>query len=190
MNPLVRASAALAGAFLAVACYSGSPEAFAGLHGAPAGSVVPDPAPGPFAGKFELVPLFDRSKPVLRNGHTYYAVRNELKFRRPNGDLLTVPAGMQTDLASVPGFLWATLPPDGPYAEAATFHDLCYKSRAQMTWHGHVGLVSATSGARPYTRADCDEILREGMVALGVPYWKRVAVFEGVRLGGAGGFGS
>lgn len=192
----VRAGFLVACAALALWIGTGSARTAPAVLGAPEGSGqlsrnpgALNPAPGHFAGKFELVPLFSKGKPVIRNGHSYYAVRNELRFRRPNGDLLTVPAGMQTDLASVPGFLWATLPPDGPYAEAATFHDLCYRSRAAMTWHGHVGREAAP-GAKPYSRADCDEILREGMVALSVAGWKRVAVFDAVRALGGKGFGS
>ena len=143
-------------------------------------------APGRFAGKFELVPLFDRGKPVIRNGHQYLALRNMIDFRRPNGELLAIPAGMTTDLASVPQVFWPILPPDGPYGEASTPHDLCYKSKGTFTWFNRRG----RDRAQPYTRAECDEILREGMVALGVPAWKRIVVYEGVRVGGANGWGS
>lgn len=144
------------------------------------------PAPGHFAGKFELVPLFTKgNRPVIRNGHQYDALRNAISFRRPNGELVTMPAGMQTDQGSIPRLAWPILPPDGPYGEATIPHDLCYSSVGAMTWHGHVG----RSRAAPYTRPECDEILDEGMIALGVPQWKRVVIWSAVRVGGRGGFG-
>jgi hypothetical protein len=34
-----------------------------------------------------------------------------------------VPAGFETDLASVPRWLWALVPPHGKYAKAAILHD-------------------------------------------------------------------
>jgi hypothetical protein len=85
-----------------------------------------------FTGKFELVPLFERGRPMLRNGHSYYAVRNALAFRTDAGELLQVHGGQTTDLASIPQVVWPLLPPDGPWAEAAVFHDVCYRSRGSM----------------------------------------------------------
>jgi hypothetical protein len=146
-----------------------------------------DPAAGGrFSGKYELVPLFDQGRPVIRNGHQYLALRNPISFRRPNGETVIMPAGMQTDLASIPRILWVALPPDGPWGEAALPHDLCYSSRGAMTWHGHAG----RSRPQAYVRAECDQILAEAMLALGVPTAQREVIWLGVRIGGAAGWGS
>ena len=151
------------------------------VTGASVRLTIPIPAPGQrFAGKFELVPLFSAGhKPVIRNGHQFYAERNTISFRTDAGDLVTVFAGSTTDMASIPQPLWAILPPDGPWAEAAAIHDGLFKTSGTMLWRGHLG----RSRAAPYTRAEANEILREAMVALGVPAWKRIVIYEGVRAG-------
>ena len=40
--------------------------------------------------------------------------------------LVRVELGFQTDLASIPRFLWAVLPPFGRYTNAALVHDWLY----------------------------------------------------------------
>lgn len=142
--------------------------------------------PSRFTGKFELVPLFDAGhRPVIDNGHTDYAERNRIGFRTDAGELVVVPAGAPTDLASIPQFVWPLMPPDGPYAEAAAFHDECYRTRGAFDRYGLRG--RDRDGA--FTRAECDEILREAMVALGVTWWPRVPIWAAVRLFGGRGWG-
>jgi hypothetical protein len=150
-----------------------------------------------FSGKFELVPLFADCKdkagkavaktrcPVLRNGHQYYAARNPVSLKTDAGETVTFFAGQRTDLASIPQPVWWVLPPDGPWAEVALPHDACYRTKGTFQWYAHLGRTRA----KPYTRAECDEILREGMVALQVPTWKRVVIFEAVRGFGGSGWG-
>ena len=41
-------------------------------------------------------------------------------------DVIYVPEGYVTDLASVPRLLWALFPPHGRYAKAAIIHDWLY----------------------------------------------------------------
>lgn len=158
-------------------------------------------APAPqmeFGGKFELVPLFHNCQPVRKlsngksakcpivtNGHQYYALRNTLTVRTPAGDTVTIYGGSRTDLASIPRLVWNILPPDGPWAMAAVAHDVCYRTRGTFTFYKHAGL----SRARPYARAECDGILRDGMEALRVTPWKRFVIYQAVRWGGEGGWG-
>jgi len=78
---------------------------------------------------------------------------------------ITVPAGFQTDLASVPRFLWAIFPPFGKYTEAAIVHDYLY------TW-------------QPCTRAQADDVLMEGMQTLGVSCISRQLIYGSVRAFG------
>lgn len=151
------------------------------VHGAAVRLTIPIPAAGQrFAGKFELVPLFGAGhKPVLRNGHQYYAERNTIAFRTDAGDVVAAFAGSNTDGASIPRPLWSLMPPDGPWYEAAAIHDALFKSAGSMVWRGHVGRTRAA----PYTRSEANEILREAMVSLGVPAWKRIVIYEGVQAG-------
>lgn len=139
-----------------------------------------------FAGKLELVPLFAAGhRPLQRNGHSYYAVRNPISFRTEAGDVLHVWPGQLTDLASIPAIIWPFMPPDGPWAEAAVFHDACYRTRGSFA-HGakHAGL------AAPYTRAQCDDVLRQAMQALNVQPAPRVIIWAAVRMFGGGGWGT
>jgi len=158
------------------------------VSGAALRLTIPLPAkPGQFAGKFELVPLFDRGhRPVISNGHQYYAIRNTIGFRTKAGDVVSTFAGATTDLASIPAAMWPIMPPDGPWAEAATFHDACYKSRGTFVWQSHTGRTRLN----PYARADCDDILDQAMISLGVPQWKRVSIWSAVRVGGFMGWGT
>jgi len=148
-------------------------------------------APSPFAGKFELVPLFAKGHvPVISNGHQLYAERNTISFRTAAGDTVTAFAGSTTDLASIPAAAWPMLPPDGPYAEATALHDPCYETSGTFDWKGPTGIIHhGRTRAAPYSRAECDEILDDAMVALHVPAWKRIVVYEAVRFGGASGWG-
>lgn len=144
-------------------------------------------AASPFSGKFELVPLFDAGdRPVLKNGHQLYAMRNPLTFRTAAGDHVTVFAGQTTDLASIPRAVWPLLPPDGPWALAAVFHDAGYQSQGRYVWKQRWGRTRT----EPYTRAEVDGILLQAMTAIGVPSWKRWLIWKAVRLFGWMGWGS
>lgn len=57
-------------------------------------------------------------------GAADYVLATALVYRRANGEVITVPAGFQTDLASIPRFFWRLLPRDGgTYRSAAVVHD-------------------------------------------------------------------
>jgi len=80
---------------------------------------------------------------------------------------LVIPAGFQTDLASIPQALWSVLPPMGKYDAAAVVHDYLYQL-----------------APRQVTRAQADGVLRDAMAELGVSAWQRWAIYLGVRAGG------
>ena len=76
--------------------------------------------------------------------------------------LVEVPAGYETNLASVPRLLWPIFPPFGVYNRAAVIHDYL------LDQGGHRFLA--------------DAIFRECMAILGVPWYRRVAMFYAVRM--------
>ncbi|HAF4828314.1 TPA: DUF1353 domain-containing protein [Salmonella enterica] len=84
-----------------------------------------------------------------------------------NSDVIEVPAGFVTDLASVPRIFWTFLPPDGKYAKAAIIHDYLYDNALR-------------------TKREADRIFLDGMTVLGVPRWKRTIMYWAVRLFGRG----
>jgi len=104
-------------------------------------------------------------------GRAIYELTTELvctlDWDGDEGVRISVPAGYRTDLASVPRPFWSVFPPSGAYAPAAVVHDyLC---------------------DRPCvcSRFLADAIFRELMAELGVPRWKRLAIYYAVRLYGA-----
>lgn len=81
-----------------------------------------------------------------------------------------VPAGYLTDGASVPRVCWSLIPPWGSYGQAAVVHDIVCE------------YLSITVDGQPVkvTREQCDEILLEAMVVLGVPAFQRQAIYQAV----------
>lgn len=79
---------------------------------------------------------------------------------------IDVPAGFETDFASVPQILWGIIPPTGSYGKAAVIHDYLYRTR---------GLA---------TRKQADAVLLEAMTFLQVDWLTRQALYWGVRVGG------
>ncbi|HFV9934559.1 TPA: DUF1353 domain-containing protein [Salmonella enterica subsp. enterica serovar Bovismorbificans] len=86
-------------------------------------------------------------------------------------DVINVPAGFVTDLASVPRIFWSLMPPDGRYAKAAIIHDYLYDNALR-------------------TKREADRIFLDGMTVQGVPKWKRTVMYWAVRLFGRGKYGN
>ncbi|ECC7442679.1 TPA: DUF1353 domain-containing protein [Salmonella enterica subsp. enterica serovar Newport] len=86
-----------------------------------------------------------------------------------NSDVISVPAGFITDLASVPRIFWTFIPPDGKYAKAAIIHDYLYDNALR-------------------TKKEADRIFLDGMTVLGVPKWKRIVMYLAVRIFGRGNY--
>lgn len=97
--------------------------------------------------------------------------RPELTITIPAVEV-AVPAGFETDFASVPRFFWRLFPPAGSgvgaaYGRAAVIHDYLYR----------------TPGACVSRRA-ADRIFREAMEAEGVAGWRRWTLWLAVRVFG------
>ena len=103
-------------------------------------------------------------------GRALYELVQPLTFNhKVNGGGLTieVPKGFITDFASIPKVFWPIFPPAGQYAKAAVIHDYLYR----------------LTGC---SRFLADAIFREVMAQLGVPFWKRCAMYYAVRFFGRG----
>lgn len=81
------------------------------------------------------------------------------------GRVINVPAGFETDFASVPRVLWTIVPPWGEYFKATIVHDYLYV----------IGTVP---------RAEADAIFLELMERAGVSRLRRTVMYLGVRAGG------
>ncbi len=82
------------------------------------------------------------------------------------GRALIVPHGFETDLASIPRRLRGIVAQVGRHIQAAIFHDMAY------------------TGAFDMTRKEADDMFYDGMVALGVPWYRRMIMYAAVRVGG------
>lgn len=114
------------------------------------------------------------------------------------GRLYRIPKLTQSDLASIPRALWSELPPQGAdgaeYGLAALGHDAAYRD-ALLAWPGAETPASApipndnTGWAKAtLSKADCDLLLREMMLACKVPDFIAEVIYQGVHLGGQTAF--
>ncbi len=144
-----------------------------------------------FKGKLVLVFLEGKDRPTIRGGRALWGVQRELSYRTGGAtadaeELITVPAGFVTDLASIPRAVWSFYPPDGPWAKAAIIHDFLYFTKGSGEWHGRIGV----SRGRAYSRSEADAILKEGMADRDVGKWEQFVIWASVRLGGGRGWGT
>ena len=110
----------------------------------------------------------------MRQGRVVWALLSSLTMTwSENGARreITVPAGFETDYASVPRFFWRIVPPGGRYADAAVIHDYLYKKK--------IG-----------TRKEADRIFMLAMKGVGVGLRQRALMYRAVRMFGARGWGS
>lgn len=101
-------------------------------------------------------------------GRGRYVTTAELKYEG-QWDVLTVPTGTTTDLASVPRVFWALLPPHGAYETSAVLHDwLC-------DW--------LNRGDQVVPSRDVDALFRRCCREAGVGVVRRWLLWWGCRLG-------
>lgn len=85
---------------------------------------------------------------------------------------IVVPAGTVSEFASIPRFFQRILPKLDIHRPAAIIHDYLYQRTGKLP------------DGRNFDRKQCDEVFLEAMTVLGVPTWKRQAMYWAVRLFG------
>ena len=95
-----------------------------------------------------------------------WIVLTPLIYKSKEKVLYCVPAGFETDLASIPRGLWNVLPKTGKWDKGGVLHDWLYR---------HPGSKS---------RGEVDDLLREACEACGVGAVARFLIWSGVRTGG------
>lgn len=126
--------------------------------------------------RYQVEEVFGRQ----RGGRPCVRLLSPLEYRvghADSGEVIIVPAGFETDYASIPWGLWNLFPPHGQYARPAMIHDFLYDRGGQIP-------------GRCYTRKQADGIFREAMEVVGVVAWRREVMYRAVRLGGASGWGA
>ena len=90
-------------------------------------------------------------------------------------DYIEVPAGFQTDFATIPKALWSIFPPSGKYVKAAVIHDYLTSNKGQ---------VKISEKERFFSKKEVDDIFYEAMGVLGVSYFVKKMVYLSVRVFG------
>ena len=121
--------------------------------------------------KFDSDTLSDEGRDLLK----YCGVRVT------NKNVVSVPKGYITDLASVPRFCWAFIAPFD-VARAAVVHDILYE-KINTAYKGEKIL---TKHDREKYRKVADDVFKEGMESAvpPVPKWKIWAAYNAVRVFG------
>lgn len=107
----------------------------------------------------------------LENDYTYH----------DGATAITIPAGFEFDLSSVPRVFWSLIAPFELSIVAPLVHDFLYG-------HGGNPPAGSVTPPRAYTRAEVDRIFSDAMKAENVPPWRRVLAYASVRLFGHGGW--
>lgn len=137
-----------------------------------------------------------------REGRACVVLLEPLEYHVGDADsaeVITVPAGFETDFASIPRGLWNLFPPLGPWGRPAIIHDFLYATGGEGWFQppgGNrrkwiTGPIRPDFTASVYTRKEADQIFREamGVVEPPVPAWRREIMYRAVRLGGKSGWG-
>ena len=106
----------------------------------------------------------------MRRGSRVFRLESRFRYYSSLG-LIEVPAGAETDGASVPRAFWSIFEPFGEYFPAAVIHDFLY-----------------SPANHEYDRWESDIIFKEAMYNLGVPWRKREPIYHAVRMFGSGSF--
>jgi len=83
---------------------------------------------------------------------------------------VTIPTGFRTDGASIPKAFHNIIGPLGSYFPAAIFHDWAY--------------TRSSNGYFPADRKIADDVFKELMFNVGIPWLTREAIYRAVRLFG------
>lgn len=84
---------------------------------------------------------------------------------------LIVPRGFQTDLASIPRWLWMFAPPVDIYDSAAVLHD-----------GGYGNALITNKGERIFLiKFWCDRLFAEACISVGVSGWRTQLMFKAVE---------
>lgn len=76
----------------------------------------------------ELVYVRGRRSNKLMFDNSWLVAEN-LRVTLSNGDVITIPEGFETDLSSIPEFLWGIFKPFGDFLLAPLVHDWMYRTK-------------------------------------------------------------
>ena len=105
-------------------------------------------------------------------GRGSWVLITPLTYQSDLAGTLTVPTGFSTDFATVPRI-------------PIVFDILGDRGNLAATIHDYMYTVSTTGEHPVKDRATADAVLREALIAQGVPRWAAYLMWAGVRIGGS-----
>lgn len=121
---------------------------------------------------FPKEPVLRAINPKACKGKQQYVLAEDFIYESPAFGSIVVPAGTPSDFASAPRVAWVYLSPEDPaILYASVVHDYLYSRRGKLP-------------LRTLTRAECDEVLREAMVACGARKSQAAVAYRAVRMFG------
>lgn len=114
------------------------------------------------------------------DGRTFVLLESVIYITQDGKQSYIMPAGSTSDGASTPPEIWFNFPPFGGYWPAAYLHDCAYRGTLQ-TLDGKPAMLP---------KDQCDDLLKDAMIACGTHQFTRDAIYEGVALGGQSSFDS
>ncbi len=117
---------------------------------------------------------------------TYIVDRQTWRLEEPYSyqhgeNLISIPAGFEFDLASIPRAIWWLAAPFELSIAAPLLHDYLYR-------YGGKPPKGVITPPREYTRKEADLLFREVMKEEGVAAWRRVPAYHAVRWFAVGGW--
>ena len=140
----------------------------------------------------EIVRSAGKNAPVYRSGSsaiptvniTYdvpgktWILLSDCRYKTNDGWELLAPKDYETDLASVPRFLWVFISSFELGLSAPLFHDLLYRCGGNLP-DGQLNPL--TDPRHRFNRKAADDIFNELMEKARVSWWKRNAAYQAVR---------
>jgi hypothetical protein len=117
---------------------------------------------GQFIGELEL------RHSTYEKGTVFWTLLSDLIYITDEKDIITVPAGFKTDLASIPRPLWALLPPFWKYSKASVIHDYLLAQNKLIEDKLTVDRINM--------------IFKQGMKDLGVNKYQIAVIYFAVQL--------
>ncbi len=114
-------------------------------------------------------PAITEFHPETDNSPWYFTVHKQFQARWRQINVV-VPKGQKTDLASIPQALQWAMPLVDNHLQIAIVHDMCYRSKIGVS------------------KDEADMMFYDGMITLGVGWWKAQTMYQAVVWFGGSSF--
>lgn len=126
-----------------------------------------------FIGQLKLRAFSPEEVAASGGSRAIYQLLEDFSYHSDVFGLLTAPAGMITDFASIPRAAFSYLDPEDPVILfPSVIHDMIYSMKG------------VRPGLPDMTRKDADDVLREAMIVCGARRTQAAVVWGAVRLFG------